>query len=288
MAGMEVRMLPAASIDSRLSRDRSGLDAPELEELRRSIGRSGVRLPIEVYALEVREGEVAWGLISGYRRLTAVRALHELTGSARWTEIPAFVRPRVGEAEAMAAMVAENALRAPLSAWARGRVVVAARDAGAFRSVEAAVEGLHASAGYAKQARLRSLARLAEALEGALPDPEGLSERQALLLAQAVEGGHAGVLRAAFAGVTAGAQGRVLGEVLGDIAAAEAPVEAGARGVPRRVPGRRRARVVRVSRLAGRRERLADGWALTVTGTDATEAFAEAVMAWLKAAFAPA
>jgi ParB family chromosome partitioning protein len=288
MDGMEVRMLPVASIDSLLARDRTGLDAPELDELKWSILRAGVRLPIEVYPLEAPDGELAWGLISGYRRLTAVRALHELTGKARWTEIPAFVRPRVGEAAALAAMVAENALRAPLSAWARGRVVVAARDAGAFGTVEAAVEGLHASAGYAKQARLRSLARLAEALEGALPDPEGLSERQALRLAQAVEGGHAGVLRAAFAGVAAGAQGRVLGEVLADIAAAEAPVEAGPRGVARRVPGRRRARVVRLARLVGRRERLAEGWALTVTGADATEAFAAAVMAWLRAQFAPA
>jgi hypothetical protein len=93
------------------------------------------------------------------------------------------------------------------------------------------------------------------------------------------------VLRAAFAGVAAAAQGRVLAEVLADIAEAEAPVEAGPRGVPRRVTGRRRARV---ARLTARRERLAGGWALTLTGPDATEAFAEAVMAWLKAAFAPA
>jgi hypothetical protein len=32
MDGMEVRMLATASIDSRLSRDRTGLVAPELDE----------------------------------------------------------------------------------------------------------------------------------------------------------------------------------------------------------------------------------------------------------------
>jgi hypothetical protein len=96
------------------------------------------------------------------------------------------------------------------------------------------------------------------------------------------------VLRAALAGVAAGAQGRVMAEVLADIAAAEAALAEEASPRPRPGGGRGRVRRRVVSRLMGRRERLRRGWAFTVTGPDATEALAAAVMDWLRRGFAPA
>src|SRR5690606_19391079 len=129
---------------------------------------------VEVFELAAPRGQMVWGLLTGFRRLYAVRALHAATGMARFAEIPAVVRPRMGEAAALAAIVAENEVREGVSAWERGRIAVAARDAGAFAAVEAAVEGLYPSAGPVKRGRMRALARLAEALEGALPAPERL------------------------------------------------------------------------------------------------------------------
>ena len=60
-------------------------------------------------------------------------------GAERYATIPAFVRAPMQVAAALAAVVEENEVRAPLSAYERGRVAVAARDAGLFASVEAAV-----------------------------------------------------------------------------------------------------------------------------------------------------
>jgi len=282
---MDVTMLAIGTIDAgALARDRSGLDAEALRELKLSIARGGVRMPVEVFALEEARGEVAWGLISGYRRLWALRELHEATGQARYACVPALVRTRVGEAEALAAMVAENALRAGLSAWERGRIAVAARDAGAYPTVAAAVEGLYGSAGQAKRGRMRALARLAEEMDGALPAPEAMSERLALRLAQAVQAGNGAMIRAALGGVPAAGQGAALEAVLGAIAGAEEVVGGAGLARVRRVAARRR----EVSRLTGRWERLAAGWAFTVTGEDATEALAAAVMARIRRLFEPA
>src|SRR5690606_34114057 len=71
---MEVKMLATATINTRaLSRDRIIMDADAMEELKASIGSNGVRMPIEVFALEEPRGDKVWGLISGYRRLYALR-----------------------------------------------------------------------------------------------------------------------------------------------------------------------------------------------------------------------
>jgi ParB family chromosome partitioning protein len=74
----EVHLLPLAEIDEdSLIRDRTALDADALTELRLSIAVSGLRMPIEVYELAEPRGPHRYGLISGFRRLAAVRALAE-------------------------------------------------------------------------------------------------------------------------------------------------------------------------------------------------------------------
>ena len=118
-----------------------GLEPEALEELRASIAAGGLRMPVEVFALaEPREGRTH-GLISGFRRLAAVRALHGETGEARHARIAAFVRAPEDIAAALAAMVEENEIREELSPWERGRMLVMARDMGVFDSIEAAVDG---------------------------------------------------------------------------------------------------------------------------------------------------
>jgi ParB family chromosome partitioning protein len=220
----------------------------------------------------------------------AFRTEFERTGEARWATIPAFVRATAGLAAALAAMVEENEVRAAVSPWGRGRIAVAARDAGAFPTVEAAVDGLYPHAAGAKRTRLRALARLAEGLDGAFAAPERLSERQALRLARAVQGGHGAALRAVLAGAGAAGEWRA---VLPVLAAAERPaaVEAEARWpeawneepiAPARRSGGQRPGP---ARIVVRRESLRDGWALRVTGPDATAALMDAAMAKVEAIF---
>ncbi len=56
-----------------LMRDRTVIDPEEMAELKASILEHGLRLPIEVF--ERREGARPFALLSGYRRLRAVREL---------------------------------------------------------------------------------------------------------------------------------------------------------------------------------------------------------------------
>lgn len=74
-----------------LVRDRVVLDAVALEELRASIVRNGVRLPVEIYA-NAPGAARPYALLSGYRRLVAVRQVLKATGDAKWSMIKAIVR----------------------------------------------------------------------------------------------------------------------------------------------------------------------------------------------------
>jgi len=68
--------------EASLSRDRTGHDPESLRELRDSIVKSGLRMPIEVYALPDPRGAHRFGLISGFRRLAVFRDLQATWGLA--------------------------------------------------------------------------------------------------------------------------------------------------------------------------------------------------------------
>ncbi len=76
-----IHRIPLAEIDDdALARDRNCLDEDALTELRLSIAASGLRMPVELFALSEPRPPHRYGLLSGLRRLHAYRALHELTG----------------------------------------------------------------------------------------------------------------------------------------------------------------------------------------------------------------
>ncbi|QUJ78388.1 ParB N-terminal domain-containing protein [Sulfitobacter albidus] len=200
-------------------RDRTVLDAEEMEELKASIASTGLRLPIEVYALSDTDGP-RYGLLSGYRRLRAVQAL---AGEGR---APARIKALLREPEAMggafAAMVEENEIRANLSHFERGRIAVIAAQQGAYTSVEAAVAGLFPAASKAKRSKIRSFAVIFEELGDLLSFPEALKEREGLKLAGALRSGAHGALRTALAtgqGIDPAAEWRLLEEVIATIEA---------------------------------------------------------------------
>jgi len=219
-----------------LSRDRVGENPEEMEELRRSILAHGVRLPIEVFErLDPEDGAPRFGLISGWRRLSAVRAIYAETGKPAWERIRALVRRPENAGSAYVAMVEENEIRSDLSHYERGRIAVMATGAGAFPSVEAAVNALFESGSKAKRSKIRSFADLHEELGDLLNFPTQLTERRGLRIVAGLRAGFAHEIRAALSagqGVTAEAEWQVLDEVLTRLEAAGAGREP--RSTPRK------------------------------------------------------
>ncbi|MBD3766047.1 MAG: ParB N-terminal domain-containing protein, partial [Rhodobacterales bacterium] len=79
-------------------------DPEEMAALRASLAARGQQTPIEV--VELAPGR--YGLISGARRLAALRALAEETGEARFARVQALLRPFSAASDAYLAMVEEN------------------------------------------------------------------------------------------------------------------------------------------------------------------------------------
>ena len=198
-AGMVVEALPLDLIAAdEILRDRAVIDDAEMAELKASIATHGLRLPIEVFTLPDTDRGLRYGLISGWRRLTALRELQAETNDARFAQINALIRKPDSAADAYIAMVEENEIRADLSQYERGRIAVLAAEQGAFDSFETAVNSLYAAGSKAKRSKIRSFALLHQALGDVLRFPSQLSERQGLYIAGVVKAGQGGTLRQAL------------------------------------------------------------------------------------------
>ncbi len=276
------RAVKLCEIDaSALPRDRTALDETALAELATSIALSGLRQPIEVFESQPGPGILPYGLISGLRRLTAMRRL--AAGDPDAT-VPAFVRTPRDAAHAMAEMVAENEIRADLTPWERGRIVVEARDAGIFDTLDAATAGLFPALDRNRRTRVRAIAGVVDELgDGLLTDPRALSQNQILRLATALGHGLYPVIEHALRtarDTSPDAQWRILQPIVAEAEEDTSTADAAhphLRARPDR-PGRPR-RLVHVRRaLTIRRERLPEGWSLRFTGPDATGPLMDDIM----------
>jgi ParB-like chromosome segregation protein Spo0J len=261
-----------------LTRDRLLPPDPAADEdmaaLMASLRARGQQVPIDV----VRRHDSAldtYGLISGLRRMTALRLLHEETGERRFAEVSARVIAPETLPEAYLAMVEENEIRAGLSFYERARIAREAVAAGAFEDLRAALRGLFGAVSRAKRSKIGSFAAVVEALDGHLAVPAALPERRGLALAQALQEGRvtAEDLRAALAGA-AGAE------------AEQAALEAALRGVAAKGDGPDPAPKARAASRAAPGEALrleARPGRIVLTGAGADEALAEELRAWLAA-----
>jgi ParB family chromosome partitioning protein len=240
-----------------LPRDRSTLGARALAELQGSIAAHGLRLPVEVFATGS-----GFGLLSGYRRLMAFRALEEIHGE-RFATIPAFVRPPEDVASAFARVVEENDIREGLSPWEQGRTLLTAREAG-LETFDAALIALYPFANRQKHSRLRMLAEVVEAMEGRIAEPETWSENRLLRLGTLLRHGWDGLIDAALDAAPPGAEWQAILPVITE--AESLPMSA------RKTPGRPR-RLVNLPRgLTLRREKTRNGYVLHITGSQASDA----------------
>ncbi|RJE79132.1 ParB N-terminal domain-containing protein [Paracoccus sp. JM45] len=202
--GLLMVELPVELIDeAAMIRDRMVMDEDGIQELRQSISVHGLRLPIEVFELETpSDNGQRYGLLSGYRRLLAMRGLYELTQAEKYKTIRTLIRPRESSANAFVSMVEENEVREELSHFERGRVAVIAAQQGAFASTEEAVNKLFATGSKAKRSKIRSFSLIFEELGDMLDFPEGLTERRGLQLSAALRQGAESSLRIALSNVT--------------------------------------------------------------------------------------
>ncbi len=257
-----------------LPRDRCASDPAAAEELWRSILKSGLRQPVEVFENRGPHAAAPYALISGHRRLAAVRHLHEVMGLPAFATIPAFVRAPATLPAALMAMVEENDIRAELSPWEKGRICVTTRDQGHFPTIDAAIAALYPNAAPTRRSRLRALALLADELDGHLTAPETLSQNQALRLAAALRSGFSDLIRHALATAQAKSgpeQWALLQPILLE-------AEASLRDPTPYAPGRPRRLLRPRDDLAVRRERAPEGWVLRFTGPEATGMLMDSLM----------
>lgn len=213
--GLVILEIPLDQIQpDAMIRDRTVLIAEEMTELQDSIALNGLRLPIEVFALpDPQPDGPRYGVLSGYRRMKAVQHLFDLTEQEKYATIRAILRDPDQMGGAFAAMIEENEIRASLSHFERGRIVVIAVKQGSFVNVEEAVNALFPSASKAKRSKIRSFALVFEELGDMLTFPETLKEKDGLRLAQALRQGGEARLREVLASdepTTAGQEAELL------------------------------------------------------------------------------
>ena len=174
--GRMITPLPIAQIDEGyLVRDRIAVNDDDMTALRESLSARGQQTPIEVVELDAGR----FGLISGWRRLQALRALDRENVNAIITQ------PRDAP-DAYVAMIEENEIRVGLSYFERARIVVKAVQAGVFETEKAALQTLFAHASRAKRSKIKSFIPVASTLGLALKFPTQMGERMGLQLSKAL------------------------------------------------------------------------------------------------------
>lgn len=281
--GLVVVELPLddISVDG-LSRDRIDMDEEDMAELRRSISDHGLRLPIEVFEPSNPEAAGKYALISGFRRLTAIRELNDLTGGARFSTIAAFVRNPDSLADAVVAMIEENEIRSGLSQYERGRAAAISVQDGIFASVDLAVAALFSSASKAKRSKIRSFALVHEELGDMLRFGASLSERQCLRVAAAVRAGQSEAMRRAL-------ESHAVGTAQDEWAVLEPLIEAtegsqpdpGRGGRPRKLAERSPA-VSLANNMTMERVKTEDGYAIRLRGKNIDEDLIDQMMDRIK------
>lgn len=182
--GRMIISVPLDQIDEHhLVRDRAGFDAEDMQALTASLVARGQQTAIEVVVLAPKH----YGLISGWRRLTALRQLYAQTGDAQYGEIRCVIRSPDTASDAYLAMVEENEIRSGLSFYERARIAARAAEQGAFETAREAVKGLFAAVSAPKRSKIHAFGVLYTHLDGALSFANDIPEHLGLALAKALE-----------------------------------------------------------------------------------------------------
>lgn len=181
--GRMIELIPLDAIDTRyLVRDRLEQDEDEMAALAGSIRARGQQTPIEVAPLTGPVGGITYGLVSGWRRLSALKRLYAEESEPEFAKVKALVVRPESAAAAYVAMVEENEIRVNLSHYERARIAVKALGEGVYPDRKSALQGLFANVPRAKRSKIGSFMVLVEALDDVLHFPTAISEKLGLAL----------------------------------------------------------------------------------------------------------
>jgi ParB family transcriptional regulator, chromosome partitioning protein len=170
--GRLVVNIPLDAIESdHMVRDRVALNEEDMATLEASILTRGQQTPIEV--IEIAPGR--YGLISGWRRLSAIRSLAQRDQGP--SSVLALIRNPETAADAYISMVEENEIRVGLSYFERANIVARTVREGIFRTEKEALNELFASASRAKRSKIKSFLPIVEAIGAWVRHPTSLTER---------------------------------------------------------------------------------------------------------------
>ncbi|MDJ0630807.1 MAG: ParB N-terminal domain-containing protein [Rhodobacter sp.] len=281
--GRMILTLPLGQVEAGyLVRDRMVADEDELFVLAASIEARGQQTPIEV----VRIAEDRYGLISGWRRLTALQRLHDGSDDGRFATVQALLRQPETAADAYVAMVEENEIRVGLSYYERARIAAKAVEQGVYDTEKQALQALYTTASRAKRSKIRAFLALYRAADDLLTFPAAIGERLGLALAKALETqpDRAGALRGVLERTprdTAGKEIACLEAVLKgfrETASLNTGLETKSEPIPEVAEAQRN----RVERPARGIDMASNGRTVTLTGPGVTEAFRARLLDWLK------
>ena len=189
--GRMIEALPLEVIDpAHLVRDRLMQDGEEMEALRESLRQRGQQTPIEVVTLPEPKGAHRYGLISGWRRLTALGELHRAYPDKGFGTVRALVVAPESRQAAYVAMVEENEIRADLSLYERARIAMRAYHEGIYPTQKLALQGLFGSVSRSKRSKINSFIPLVERLDRVLKFPTAIPEKLGLELSRRVQEDH--------------------------------------------------------------------------------------------------
>ncbi|MEX3313502.1 ParB N-terminal domain-containing protein [Sulfitobacter sp. PS-8MA] len=173
--GRLVQKIPLDAVDAgHMIRDRIAIDEEEMTTLEASLRTRGQQTPIEV--VETTPGR--YGLISGWRRLSALRNLAQRGEGPG--NVLALIRKPDSASDAYIAMVEENEIRVGLSYFERASIVSNAVREGVFRDEKEALNSLFAAASRAKRSKIKSFLPVVKTLGAWLRHPSALTERLGL------------------------------------------------------------------------------------------------------------
>lgn len=185
--GLMLENLPLSAIDiGHLVRDRMVQDEDEMAALMASLEARGQQTPIEVVRLPDPRGGKTHGLISGWRRLTALNRLYDRTQDARFAMVRARVVTPESAQAAYVAMVEENEIRVNLSHYERARIALRAVQEGVYETRREALLSLYGAAPRAKRSKIGSFMTLVERLDPVLKFPTAIPEKLGLALSKAL------------------------------------------------------------------------------------------------------
>jgi ParB family chromosome partitioning protein len=268
--GRLIVKLPLEAIETgHLVRDRINFDSEEMDALKTSLRARGQQVPVEVVPLDEgeRAGEGRYGLISGLRRVMALKAI----GAG---EALALVRRPESSAEAYLAMVEENEIRSGISFYERARLASEAVRLGLYPDAQGAIASLFASASPAKRSKIGSFVRLHEALGCALRYPTAIPERLGLALTGLLDRDSQAAARVVAAldvalPTDAAAERAVLERALADVSTGPARVKAQRSDPPREITDG-----IRIEARRGR---------VVLSGSGVTDALQRELEEWLAA-----